>query len=90
LTTQKPGVDPFSPENPLVLTTGPNIGTVWPTGGNGHAFVAKSPQSYGIGESKSHGSFGTELKRAGYDAVIFNGKAENPFTFGSTTTLFRF
>jgi aldehyde:ferredoxin oxidoreductase len=72
------GVDPFSPENPLVLATGPTSGTIWPTGGNGHAFVAKSPQSYGIGESKSHGSFGTELKRAGYDAVIFHGKAEKP------------
>ena len=74
----KPGVDPFSPENPLILTTGPISGTVWPTGGNGHAFVSKSPQSFGVGESKSHGSFGTELKRAGYDAVIFTGKSEKP------------
>jgi len=72
----KPGVEPFSPENPLILTTGPISGTMWPTGGNGHAFVSKSPQSFGVGESKSHGSFGTELKRAGYDAVIFKGKAE--------------
>jgi aldehyde:ferredoxin oxidoreductase len=74
----KPGVEPLSPENPLILTTGPISGTVWPTGGNGHAFVSKSPQSYGVGEAKSHGSFGTELKRAGYDAVIFKGKAEKP------------
>jgi aldehyde:ferredoxin oxidoreductase len=74
----KPGVDPFSPENPLVLATGPISGTMWPTGGNGHAFVSKSPQSFGVGESKSHGSFGTELKRAGYDAVIFKGRAEKP------------
>jgi len=74
----KPGVDPFSPENPLILATGPISGTMWPTGGNGHAFVSKSPQSFGVGESKSHGSFGTELKRAGYDVVIFKGKAEKP------------
>jgi aldehyde:ferredoxin oxidoreductase len=74
----KAGVDPFSPENPLILTVGPTAGTVWPTGGNGHAFVSKSPQSYGIAESKSHGSFGTEVKRAGYDAVIFKGRAEKP------------
>ena len=72
----KLGVEPFSPENPLILATGPISGTMWPTGGNGHAFVSKSPQSFGVGESKSHGSFGTELKRAGYDAVIFEGKAE--------------
>lgn len=72
------GVDPFSPENPLILTTGPLSGTIAPTGGNGHAFVAKSPETLGVGESKAHGFFGTELKRAGYDAVIFKGRAEKP------------
>ena len=74
----KPGIDPFSPENPLILTTGPLSGTVAPTGGNGHAFVAKSPLTNAVGEAKSHGFFGAELKRAGYDAVIFQGKAEKP------------
>lgn len=74
----KPGVDPLSPENPLVLATGPLSGSMVPTGGNGHAFVSKSPQSFGVGEAKAHGHFGTELKRAGYDAVIFYGKAEKP------------
>jgi aldehyde:ferredoxin oxidoreductase len=74
----KPGVDPFSPENPLVLATGPLSGSMVPTGGNGHAFVSKSPQTFGVGEAKAHGHFGTELKRAGYDAVVFYGKAEKP------------
>ena len=74
----KPGVDPLSPENPLILTTGPFSGTIAPTGGNGHAFVAKSPLTNGVGEAKAHGFFGSELKRAGYDAVIFEGKAEKP------------
>lgn len=74
----KPGTDPFSPENPLILTTGPISGTMWPTGGNGHSFVSKSPQTFGVGESKAHGSFGTELKRAGYDVVVIKGKAEKP------------
>jgi aldehyde:ferredoxin oxidoreductase len=74
----KAGVEPLSPENPLILATGPISGTMWPTGGNGHAFVAKSPQSYGVGEAKAHGSFGTELKRAGYDVVVLKGKAERP------------
>ncbi len=78
LDNAKPRVDPFSPENPLILTVGPIAGTVWPTAGNGHAFVAKSPESYGVGEAKAHGSFGAELKRAGYDAVILKGKAEKP------------
>ncbi|PDM26560.1 hypothetical protein CP083_03290 [Candidatus Bathyarchaeota archaeon B24-2] len=73
-----PGVDPFSPDNPLILTAGPLGGTMAPTAGNGHAFVSKSPASLGVGESKSHGFFAADLKRAGYDAVIFKGKAEKP------------
>jgi len=74
----EPGVDPFSPENPLICATGPLSGTFAPTGGNGHAFVARSPESYAIGEAKAHGFFGAEMKRAGYDAIIIEGKAERP------------
>jgi len=74
----KPGIDPFSPENPLIVATGPLSGSMVPTGGNGHAFVSKSPQTFGVGEAKAHGHWGTELKRAGYDAIIFYGKAEKP------------
>lgn len=74
----KPGIDPLSPENPLILTTGPLSGTIAPTGGNGHAFVSKSPLTCGVGEAKSHGFFGAELKRAGYDAIIFEGRSEKP------------
>jgi len=74
----RPGADPFSPENPLVVATGPLSGTMVPTGGNGHAFVSKSPQTFAMGEAKSHGHFGTAMKRAGYDAIIFYGKAEKP------------
>jgi len=74
----KPGMDPFSPENPLIVATGPLSGSMVPTGGNGHAFVSKSPQTFGVGEAKAHGHWGTELKRAGYDAIIFYGKAEKP------------
>jgi len=78
LDLSKPGIDAFSPENPLILATGPLAGTMGPTAGNGYAFISKSPLSGGVGESKSHGFFGAELKRAGYDAVIFKGKAEKP------------
>lgn len=78
LQNSKPKVDPFDPENPLVIANGPISGTMWPTGGNGHAIVSKSPQSFGIGEALAHGTFGTELKRAGYDAVVIKGKAERP------------
>ncbi|MCZ2856072.1 MAG: aldehyde ferredoxin oxidoreductase family protein [Candidatus Bathyarchaeota archaeon] len=72
----KPGTDPFDPDNPLIFVTGPLSGTMGPTAGNGYAVVSKSPATGGVAESKAHGFFGPELKRAGYDAVIFTGKAE--------------
>jgi aldehyde:ferredoxin oxidoreductase len=76
LDNSKPGVDAFSPENPLVFVTGPLSGTMAASAGNGCALVSKSPLTDGIAESKSHGFFGAELKRTGYDAVIFTGKSE--------------
>jgi aldehyde:ferredoxin oxidoreductase len=78
IANSKAGVDPLSPENPLVLAVGPVSGTMFPTGGNGHAFISKSPETGGVGEAVSHGTFGTEIKRAGYDAIILVGKAESP------------
>ena len=78
LSNSKAGVNPLSSENPLVLALGPVSGTMFPTGGNGHAFISKSPETGGVGEAVSHGTFGAELKRAGYDAVILTGKAEKP------------
>ncbi len=78
LDSSKAGVDPFNPENPLVLAVGPVSGTMFPTGGNGHAFISKSPETGGVGEAVSHGTFGAEIKRAGYDAIILTGKAERP------------
>jgi len=74
----KPGVDAFSPENSLIFITGPLSGTMGPTAGNGYAVISKSPESGGIGESKAHGFFGSEMKRTGYDVVIIKGKAEKP------------
>jgi aldehyde:ferredoxin oxidoreductase len=78
LANSNAGVEPFSPENPLVLALGPISGTMFPTAGNGHAFVSKSPETFAIGEAVAHGTFGAELKRAGYDALILKGKAEKP------------
>ena len=76
LDNSKKGVEPLSPDNPLILTLGPISGTMFPTAGNGHAFIAKSPATHAIGEAVAHGTFGAELKRAGYDAIILKGKAE--------------
>jgi aldehyde:ferredoxin oxidoreductase len=78
LANSKKGVEPLSPENPLVLALGPISGTMFPTAGNGHAFVSKSPETLAIGEAVAHGTFGAELKRAGYDAIILKGRSEKP------------
>jgi len=72
----KAGTDAFDPDNPLIFITGPLSGTMGPTAGNGYAVVSKSPATGGVGESKAHGFFGPDLKRAGYDAIIITGKAD--------------
>ncbi len=78
LAHSKAGLDPLKAENPIVLALGPVAGTMFPTGGNGHAFISKSPETGGVGEAVSHGTFGAEIKRAGYDAIIIIGKSERP------------
>jgi len=75
----KPEVDPFAPENRLLFLTGPLTGTLAPTSGRMEV-CTKAPgvdppscTRSGIG-----GGFGPELKYAGYDAIIIQGKAEKP------------
>ncbi len=72
-----PKADPFSPENPLIFATGPLTGTPAPTGGR-YMVLCKGPLNGLIACSNSGGHFGAELKCAGYDLVIFQGKAETP------------
>jgi aldehyde:ferredoxin oxidoreductase len=72
-----PGVDALSPENKLIFATGPLTGTNTPTGGR-YMVVTKSPLTGTIASSNSGGYWGAELKLAGYDAIIFEGKAAAP------------
>lgn len=73
----RPGIDPLGPENKLVFSCGPVTGA--PLGGAGRNGVgAKSPLTGGFGDSQAGGFFGAELKRAGYDGVVFEGAAEKP------------
>lgn len=72
-----PCCDPLSPENLLILATGPLTGTGTPTGAR-YMVMTKSPLTGAITCSNSGGKFPTELKRAGYDAVIFEGRAKKP------------
>jgi len=73
----EPGIDPLGPENKLVFAAGPLTGAPFP-GNSRHVVMAKSPVTGGWGESHAAGFFGPELKCAGYDAVIVEGRAEEP------------
>ncbi len=72
-----PNVDPFSPENKLIFAPGPLSGTTAPTGGR-YDVITKGPLTGTIAASNSGGFFGAELKFAGYDMIIVEGKAEKP------------
>ncbi|WZL72487.1 aldehyde ferredoxin oxidoreductase family protein [Clostridiaceae bacterium 35-E11] len=72
-----PDVDPFSSENKIIFMTGPLTGTFAASAGR-YEVVTKAPLTGTIGASNSGGHFGPELKFAGYDGIIFEGKAEKP------------
>jgi aldehyde:ferredoxin oxidoreductase len=72
-----PKMDPFSPENILVLATGVMTGSPLPAACRFTA-VGKSPLTGTAGESEAAGFFGPELKMAGFDAIVFRGKADRP------------
>jgi len=74
----KKGVDPLSPENKIIITSGPLTGTRVPTSTNRFIITTKSPLTGLYGFSVSGGAFGLELKKAGYDGLIIEGKADRP------------
>ncbi|MHC1578181.1 MAG: aldehyde ferredoxin oxidoreductase family protein, partial [Dehalococcoidia bacterium] len=72
-----PAIDPLGPDNKLIFANGVISGV--PVGGCGRNSVgAKSPLTGAYGDAEVGGYFGAELKRAGYDALILEGKAEKP------------
>jgi aldehyde:ferredoxin oxidoreductase len=73
----EPKVDPLGPENKLIFACGPVTGA--PVSGSGRNSVgAKSPLTGAYGEAEAGGFWGAELKRAGFDAIIVEGKASSP------------
>ncbi len=72
-----PRVDPVSPENKLIFATGPLTGTMASTGGR-YSVITKGALTNAIACSNSGGQFGAELKLAGYDLLILEGKAPKP------------
>jgi aldehyde:ferredoxin oxidoreductase len=73
----KAGIDPLGPDNKLVFASGPFSGTRIPCASR-MAVAAKSPLTNTMAVALSGGYFPTELKFAGYDCLIVEGKAEKP------------
>ncbi len=71
------GADPLGPENRLIFALGPITGHPFPGSGR-NSVGAKSPLSGGYGESEAGGFWGAELKKSGYDAIIVEGKSDQP------------
>jgi aldehyde:ferredoxin oxidoreductase len=71
----KEGANPLGPENKLIFAPGPFTGTTIPCASR-MAVVGKSPLTGAVGMALSGGQFPAELKLAGWDVVIIEGKAE--------------
>ncbi|MBU2227358.1 MAG: aldehyde ferredoxin oxidoreductase family protein [Proteobacteria bacterium] len=69
--------DPLAPETPLMVMTGPLVGSGFP-GSSRFAVCAKSPLTGIWGESACGGTFGPELKKAGYDGIVITGRSASP------------
>ncbi len=71
------GIDAFDPQNRLVFALGPMTGLAMP-GATRNCVGAKSPLTAGFSKSEAGGFFPMALKKAGYDAVIVEGRADRP------------
>ena len=72
-----PKVDALSPENKMFIVTGPMTGNPIATGGR-YMVVTKAPLTGTIASSNSGGKWGAELKFAGWDVIVFEGKSQEP------------
>jgi aldehyde:ferredoxin oxidoreductase len=70
-------VDPLSADNKIIWATGPLTGTMASTGGR-YTVITKGPLTGAIASSNSGGYWGAELKMAGWDMIIFEGKSPKP------------
>jgi aldehyde:ferredoxin oxidoreductase len=73
----KPGIDPLSPENKLVLAVGSLTGFALPSSGK-MVVAAKSPLTNGYGDGNIGTQAAVQMRKAGYDAAVIEGKAAKP------------
>jgi len=71
----KTGIDPLSPDNIIVMMTGPTAGTPSPAGGR-FTVMCKSPLTGIFASSYVGGKFGISLKKAGYDGLMVRGRSD--------------
>ena len=72
-----PAVDALDPGNVLIFATGPLTATMAPTAGR-YSVVTKGALTGAIACSNSGGKVGAEIKLAGWDMVIFEGRSPKP------------
>ena len=72
-----PTVDPLGPDNKLIFATGPLTGTPVPCGAR-YMVVTKGALTNAITTSNSGGHWGPEVKFAGYDLIIVEGRSDKP------------
>ncbi|MDH4198327.1 MAG: aldehyde ferredoxin oxidoreductase family protein [Candidatus Aminicenantes bacterium] len=73
----KPGVDPLGPDNKFVVAVGPIAGIPAPNTGK-TVVAAKSPITGGYGDGNLGTRVTEHLRKAGYDALVVEGRAEKP------------
>lgn len=73
----EPGIDPLSPQNKLIVATGPLSGFAVPNAGK-VVIAAKSPLTGGYGDGNTGTMAAIHIRKAGYDALIFEGVADKP------------
>ena len=73
----EPGLDPLSPQNPLIISAGPLSGLLVPGAGKLDV-TTKSPLTGGYASANMGGMLAAEMKYAGYDAVVITGAADRP------------
>ena len=72
-----PKIDSLSPDNKVIVAPGPIQGTTVPVSGR-YAVGTKSPLTGLFLDSNVGGFFGQEIRMAGYDLIIIEGKADKP------------
>ncbi len=72
-----PGIDPLSSRNKLIMATGPLTGFALPSSCK-LVVASKSPLTGGYGDGNIGTFAAVEMRRAGYDALILEGRSKTP------------